>query len=107
MYDCLSEKDCRDEQGQNERKGLSLIHIYNEEEDIDDTIALKTQIKKLYDAINKKLGAREKKVLQMRYGLGDNEPITQREIAKMLSLIHIYSKRGVSICCIVQNAEHR
>ena len=44
-------------------------------------------------AIEKKLAPREKKVLQMRYGLGDGEPVTQREIAKMLNISRSYVSR--------------
>lgn len=70
---------------------ISLLNIiYSDDDDIDDTIALKTQVKKLYEAMEKKLGQREKKVLQLRYGLGDSEPITQREIAKLLNISRSY-----------------
>ena len=67
--------------------------IYSDDEDIDDTLVLKSQVKKLYEAIEKKLAPREKKVLQMRYGLGDGEPVTQREIAKMLNISRSYVSR--------------
>lgn len=73
---------------------ISLLNvIYSDDEDIDDTLVLKSQVKKLYEAIEKKLAPREKKVLQMRYGLGDGEPVTQREIAKMLNISRSYVSR--------------
>ena len=73
---------------------ISLLNIiYSDDEDIDDTIALKSQVKKLYEAMEKKLGQREKKVLQLRYGLGESEPVTQREIAKLLNISRSYVSR--------------
>ena len=73
---------------------ISLLNvIYSDDEDIDDTLVLKSQVKKLYEEIEKKLAPREKKVLQMRYGLGDGEPVTQREIAKMLNISRSYVSR--------------
>lgn len=73
---------------------ISLLNvIYSEDEDIDDTLVLKSQVKKLYEAINKKLDPREKKVLKMRYGLGGGESITQREIAKVMNISRSYVSR--------------
>ena len=73
---------------------ISLVNIiYNDEENIDDDILLKMQVSKLHDAIQKSLTPREKRVLALRYGLGSNEAITQREIAKLLNISRSYVSR--------------
>lgn len=73
---------------------ISLLNvIYSDDEDIDDSLVLKSQVNKLYEAIERRLSPREKKVLKMRYGLGDCEPATQREIAKLLNISRSYVSR--------------
>ncbi len=73
---------------------ISLLNVvYNEDEDIDDEILLKIQTKKLYDAIEKRLAGREKDVIRMRYGLCEEDCMTQREIAKKLHISRSYVSR--------------
>ncbi|SHE89319.1 RNA polymerase sigma-K factor [Clostridium fallax] len=51
------------------------------------------QIKQLYNKINSVLTKREKKILEMRYGLIDGHIKTQREIAALLNISRSYVSR--------------
>ena len=51
------------------------------------------EIKKLYYKINTSLKGREKTIIQMRYGLIDGKPKTQREIAKLMGISRSYVSR--------------
>lgn len=73
---------------------ISLLSILcSDEEDIEDGISLKIQIKKLYNAIGKKLLPRERQIIGMRYGLDGNDVLTQREIAGKLDISRSYVSR--------------
>ncbi|NLX63102.1 MAG: RNA polymerase sporulation sigma factor SigK [Tissierellia bacterium] len=73
---------------------ISLLDILGtDSEDISDEIHLKFQEKKLHEAINKVLKDREKKILELRYGLVDGVCMTQREIASMLGISRSYVSR--------------
>jgi len=77
-----------------EGKEISLIDVLSSDEDsIIDIVESKIQIKKLYDKINASLLDREKVVIQMRYGLVDGTPRTQREIAVILGISRSYVSR--------------
>lgn len=73
---------------------ISLLDILgSEEECIDDKVALKFQIKKLYKKITEVLRGREKTIIELRYGLSNGSNKTQREIAKMLGISRSYVSR--------------
>ncbi|NLY67432.1 MAG: RNA polymerase sporulation sigma factor SigK, partial [Tissierellia bacterium] len=86
----LQEPIGMDKEG-NEISLLDILGIDNE--DISDEIHLKFQEKKLHEAINKVLKDREKKILELRYGLVDGVCMTQREIASMLGISRSYVSR--------------
>ena len=50
-------------------------------------------ITRLYEGIKKHLSSREKTVLNLRYGLCQNTPLTQNEIAKRLKISRSYVSR--------------
>ena len=50
-------------------------------------------MKRLYSKINNNLLGREKLVIEMRYGLLDGKPKTQREIAALLCISRSYVSR--------------
>lgn len=58
-----------------------------------DEIDLKQDIELLYKVIDNCLKPREKLVIQLRYGLYNNEEYTQREIAKYLGISRSYVSR--------------
>ncbi|NLY78187.1 MAG: RNA polymerase sporulation sigma factor SigK [Tissierellia bacterium] len=73
---------------------ISLIDILGADgDDISDEIHLKFQKKKLHEAINNVLKDREKRILELRYGLVDGVCKTQREIAAMLGISRSYVSR--------------
>ncbi|WP_263492467.1 RNA polymerase sporulation sigma factor SigK [Clostridium estertheticum] len=73
---------------------ISLIDVLSCDEDsIIDIVESKIQIKKLYNKINVALIDREKTIIQMRYGLLDGNPRTQREIALILGISRSYVSR--------------
>jgi RNA polymerase sporulation-specific sigma factor len=73
---------------------ISLMDVLSSEEDsIIEIVENKMQIKKLYSKINSCLSERERKVVEMRYGLLEGQPKTQREIAKILGISRSYVSR--------------
>ncbi|MCB2293550.1 RNA polymerase sporulation sigma factor SigK [Clostridium algoriphilum] len=77
-----------------EGKEISLIDVLSSDEDsVIDIVESKIQVKRLYDKINASLHDREKVVIQMRYGLVDGNPRTQREIAVILGISRSYVSR--------------
>ena len=67
--------------------------IKSDEMDILDKVQLKMQIKNLYAKMKKVLKAREKLVLELRYGLFNGKTKTQIEIAKILGISRSYVSR--------------
>ena len=73
---------------------ISLMDVLSSDEDsIFGIVENKIQIKNLYDKINFALLDREKIIIQMRYGLIDGNPRTQREIALILGISRSYVSR--------------
>lgn len=62
-------------------------------DDIDEQIHLKMQITLLNKIVQQTLKERERKIIELRYGLLDGEEVTQREIAKMLDISRSYVYR--------------
>ena len=61
--------------------------------DIVETTWLESNVKKLYVLINEVLNDREKEIIYLRYGLGNKDEITQREIATKLNISRSYVSR--------------
>ena len=73
---------------------ISLNDILGTDTDeIIDSISLKIQVGKLYQAIDRVLSPREKAVIVARYGLDGNEPRPQRKIASSLNISRSYVSR--------------
>lgn len=72
---------------------LSLIDILSTDDNILESLNTKLNIGKIYEYINSELDEREKKVIFLRYGLNGEEPITQREVAKLLGVSRSYISR--------------
>lgn len=64
-----------------------------ENEDVFDTIALKSDIKKLYQAIEEVLTPVEKNILIWRFGLDNKKRKTQKQISKILGISRSYVSR--------------
>jgi RNA polymerase sporulation-specific sigma factor len=73
---------------------ISLIDVLGSDADeISDKVEKKMQIRKLYEKLNGCLKDREKKIIEMRYGLNNDASKTQMEIAKLLGISRSYVSR--------------
>lgn len=64
-----------------------------DDDSVIEIVENKIQIKKLYERINSVLSERERIVIELRYGLKNGKPKTQREIAKKLGISRSYISR--------------
>lgn len=73
---------------------ISLFDILkSEDRNISDTVELNINSEELYRKINNCLGSRERLVIIMRYGLNNQSPLTQKEVAKRLEISRSYVSR--------------
>lgn len=73
---------------------ITLIDVIsNENDSVIDEVELKLQVRRLYSKMKNCLKKREKKVLELRYGLSNGASKTQREIAKMMGISRSYVSR--------------
>ncbi len=72
---------------------LTLMDIICTPDSIFDDLDLKIRSEKLRGLVKGIADPREKMIIVMRYGLDGNEPLTQREIAKMLGISRSYVSR--------------
>lgn len=73
---------------------VTLLEVLeNDEREIEEEVDLKLKIKLLYEKMKKVLKERERKILEMRYGLDGIEPFTQIEIAKKFGISRSYVSR--------------
>ncbi len=73
---------------------ISLIDVLGTNGDtVMETVENRIEIKRLYEMIGEILTERERKVIEMRYGLNNKNMQTQREIAKILSISRSYVSR--------------
>lgn len=67
--------------------------VADDSDSIDDQVGLKMQTKLLYEKMKKVLKGREKKIIELRYGIATGEEVTQREIAQMMGISRSYVSR--------------
>ncbi len=67
--------------------------VESTDRDIFEIIELKGNAKKVYEIIPKVLNRREQEIIEWRYGLYNQKPITQREIADRLGISRSYVSR--------------
>lgn len=73
---------------------INLLDIVEcESQDITEHIILEDNIRQLYHALQQQLDSRELQVILLRYGLQGSEPLTQREVADLLSISRSYVSR--------------
>lgn len=73
---------------------INLLDIIESADaDIVDELELQSNIKRLYNLVNKVLSKREREIIEMRYGLNMSEEVTQREIAKKIGISRSYVSR--------------
>ena len=72
---------------------ISLIDILSTDEDsVLDRVQMKVDQAQLQEKFSR-LSKRERLVLELRYGLGDNERQTQRQISRLLGISRSYVSR--------------
>ena len=82
-----------------EGNAMTLSDILtNDEADICEIIGLKIETSQLYEAIKNALTDKETKIMTMRYGLGNTQKKTQKEIAKELGISRSYVSRIEKRC---------
>jgi RNA polymerase sporulation-specific sigma factor len=72
---------------------LTYIDIICTDDTIADDVDKKMKITKVLEYIRDQLDEREKKIIIMRYGLGNTRNYTQREVADMLGISRSYVSR--------------
>ncbi|MGN0498102.1 MAG: RNA polymerase sporulation sigma factor SigK [Acutalibacteraceae bacterium] len=72
---------------------LTLMDIMSCEDNIIDELDTKIKSTQVKSFINKELTNRERTIIILRYGLNDDKPLTQREVAKMLNISRSYVSR--------------
>ena len=72
---------------------LTLIDVIADEGDISEQLDTKIKLERLREILDSTLDRREKKIIELRYGLGVCKELTQREIAVMLKISRSYVSR--------------
>ena len=72
---------------------LTLIDVIADEGDISEQLDTKIKLERLREILDSTLDRREKKIIELRYGLGGCKELTQREIAVMLKISRSYVSR--------------
>ncbi len=72
---------------------LTLIDIISIDDDITDNIDLMMKTEKLYKFIESMKDERDKTIIIMRYGLYNNVPMTQNQVAARLNISRSYVSR--------------
>lgn len=73
---------------------INLLDIVEHEDtDIAEHVILEDNIRQLYYLLDHRLDNREIQVLTLRYGLFGRQPLTQREVAKQMSISRSYVSR--------------
>jgi RNA polymerase sporulation-specific sigma factor len=72
---------------------LSLIDVLCSDEDLFEQLSDKEIYGKLYEKIDACLSPRERKIIVLRYGIGNRKPLTQREIAQLCNISRSYVSR--------------
>ncbi len=72
---------------------LSLIDVICSDEDLFEQLSDQEVYAKLYQKIGECLEEREKMIICLRYGIGNQKPLTQREIAEKCGISRSYVSR--------------
>jgi RNA polymerase sporulation-specific sigma factor len=72
---------------------LTLMDIMSSDDDILEHLDYKIKSEQLRRYISDTLSPREQRIIRLRYGLDDKEPLTQREVAQELGISRSYVSR--------------
>ncbi len=76
-----------------EGNALTLMDVMSTEDSIVDDLDVKINSEKLRQYMIKALSPRERIIIELRYGLSDRQPLTQREVAEKLKISRSYVSR--------------
>ena len=72
---------------------LSLMDVVGEDEDLTEQLSNREQVRQVRTLVDSCLTEQERQVIYLRYGLQDNKPQRQREVAKMIGISRSYVSR--------------
>lgn len=72
---------------------LSLMDVLCSEEDLFEDMSNRETYGQLYEAVDSVLTPREREIIVLRYGLGAQKPLTQREVADVTEISRSYVSR--------------
>lgn len=72
---------------------LTIMDTMSVDDTIIESIDVKLKSERLYDFIKRSLSAREQSIIFMRYGLGGQQALPQREVAQRLGISRSYVSR--------------
>lgn len=72
---------------------LTLMDVVSSDDTILEDVDIKMKSEKLHKYIKSALGARERTIIELRYGIDGSKPKTQREVAKILGISRSYVSR--------------
>ena len=84
----LSLSDSLDQEG--EGSALSLMDVVCVDDDMLEQLDLRDACSKVRRCVETSLSPREAKIIRLRYGLDDRQPLTQREIATLCGISRSY-----------------
>ena len=72
---------------------LSLMDVISDDTDLGSRVEKRQLLKKLCVQIDKALTDQERQVIALRYGLGGNAPLRQRQVAQITGISRSYVSR--------------
>lgn len=72
---------------------LELMDVICEDCDLLEQVSDRESVSRLRKAIDRCLTAQERRVVELRYGLGGREPLRQRQVAEKLGISRSYISR--------------
>ncbi len=72
---------------------LTLMDVIADEVNVADEIDKKAKLQRLKVLLQTSLDDREKEIIKLRYGIGADKELTQREVAKLLGISRSYVSR--------------
>ena len=77
----------------NDGTALSLIDVVGEDEDLSEQLSNREQLRQVRKLVDTCLTDQERQVICLRYGLYDDKPQRQREVAKIVGISRSYVSR--------------
>ena len=72
---------------------LSLMDVLCDDTDLLEDLSCQEQYAQMYRYLKECLSPRERRVLTLRYGIGGNPPLPQREVATLCGISRSYVSR--------------